>query len=133
MIKTGLAKNAEVACDILTRGAQTGANEAEELLDTFSDYSTQFRKLGLDGKTAMGLLSQGLQGGARDADIVADAFKEFSIRAIDGSDKTVEGFQAIGLNAGDMAQRIGKGGKSASGALDLTLDSLRKKIGRAHV
>src|SRR3546814_1114465 len=56
MIKTGLAKNAEEAFDILTRGAQTGANEAEDLLDTFSEYSTQFRKLGLDGKTAMGLL-----------------------------------------------------------------------------
>lgn len=125
MIKTGLAKNAEEAFDILTRGAQTGANEAEDLLDTFSEYSTQFRKLGLDGTTAMGLISQGLQGGARDADTVADALKEFSIRAVDGSKTTVEGFKAIGLSSDDMAARFGKGGKSASEALDLTLDKLR--------
>src|SRR3546814_15045689 len=66
MIKTGLAKNAEEAFDILTRGAQTGANEAADLLVTFSEYSTQFRQLGLDGQPSMGLLSHGLQGGHRD-------------------------------------------------------------------
>ncbi|MGW3724141.1 phage tail tape measure protein [Streptomyces sp. NPDC000851] len=125
MLKTGLAKNADEAFDILTRGFQTGANKADDLLDTVNEYGTQWRKFGLDGKTAMGLLSQGLQGGARDADIVADSIKEFSIRAIDGSTTTADGFKMIGLNADDMAKRIGKGGASATGALDLTLDRLR--------
>lgn len=126
MIKTGLAKDATEAFDILTRGAQTGANEAEDLLDTFSEYSTQFRKLGLDGQTAMGLISQGLQGGARDADIVADAIKEFSIRAIDGSKTTIQGYKDIGLNADEMAKKIGKGGKSAQEGMAQVLDGLRK-------
>ncbi|MCX4232802.1 phage tail tape measure protein [Streptomyces ortus] len=125
MMKTGLAKNAQEALDIMTRGAQTGADKAGDLADTFNEYGTQFRKVGLDGKTAMGLLSQGLQAGARDADIVADSIKEFSIRAVDGSKTTVAGFQALGLNADDMASRIAKGGKSASQGLDLTLDRLR--------
>lgn len=125
MLKTGLAKNADEAFDILTRGMQSGANKADDLLDTVNEYGTQWRKFGLDGKTAMGLLSQGLKGGARDADLVADSIKEFSIRAIDGSTKTAAGFKAIGLDAGTMAARIGKGGKSASSALDLTLDKLR--------
>lgn len=125
MMRTGLAKNSQEAFDIITRGAQLGGDKAQDLLDTFNEYGTQFRKLGLDGKTAMGIITQGLQAGARDADIVADAIKEFSIRAVDGSDSTADGFKAIGLNASEMADRIGKGGKSASAALDLTLDRLR--------
>lgn len=125
MMKTGLAKNATEALDLLTRGAQTGADKAGDLADTFNEYSVQFQKMGLDGSTSMGLISQGLKAGARDADLVADSIKEFSIRAVDGSKSTVEGFQALGLNADDMAGRIAKGGKSSSEALDLTLDRLR--------
>lgn len=125
MLKTGLAKSADEAFDILTRGFQTGANKADDLLDTVNEYGVQWQKFGLDGKTAMGLLSQGLQGGARDADLVADAIKEFSIRAIDGSTTTAQGFKAIGLDAGKMAAQIAQGGDSATGALDLTLDRLR--------
>ncbi|MGW1796954.1 phage tail tape measure protein [Streptomyces sp. NPDC001984] len=125
MLKTGLAKNADEAFDILTAGLQSGANKADDLLDTVNEYGTQWRKFGLDGKTAMGLLSQGLKAGARDGDLVADSIKEFSIRAIDGSTTTAQGFKALGLNAQDMAAKIGKGGKSATGALDETLDRLR--------
>jgi phage-related minor tail protein len=125
MLKTGLAKNADEAFDILTRGFQTGANKADDLLDTVNEYGVQWKKFGLDGQTAMGLLSQGLKGGARDADLVADSIKEFSIRAIDGSTTTAAGFKAIGLNAQTMAAQIGKGGKGATDALDETLDRLR--------
>lgn len=125
MMKTGLAKNATEALDVLTRGAQTGADKAGDLADTFNEYSTQFRKVGLTGAEAMGLLSQGLQGGARDADLVADSIKEFSIRAVDGSKSTSQGFQALGLNAQDMADKVAAGGKTSAGALDLTLDKLR--------
>lgn len=125
MMKTGLAKNAKEAFDILTVGVQNGANKAEDLLDTFNEYGTQFRKLGISGQQAMGIITQGLQAGARDADIVADAIKEFSIRAIDGSTGTAAGFKALGLSADDMAARIGKGGASANAALTLVLQRLR--------
>lgn len=125
MLKTGLAKNADEAFDIITRGFQTGANKADDLLDTVNEYGVQWKKFGLDGQTAIGLLSQGLKGGARDADLVADSIKEFSIRAIDGSTTTAQGFKMIGLNAKDMAAAIGKGGKGATKALDETLDRLR--------
>ena len=125
MMRTGLAKNSQEAFDILTKGAQTGANKAQDLLDTFGEYGTQFRKLGLDGQTAMGLIRQGLQGGARDADIVADSLKEFSIRAIDGSKTTIAGFKDLGLNATKMAQMIAAGGPTASQGLQMVLDKLR--------
>ena len=125
MIKTGLAKNAKEAIDILTVGFQAGNNKADDLLDTMNEYGTQFRKLGVSGAQAMGIIHQGLKGGARDADLVADSIKEFSIRAVDGSTTTAQGFKAIGLDARTMATQIGKGGAGANKALDLTLDRLR--------
>lgn len=125
MIKTGLVKNAQEGFDLLQKGIEGGANKAEDLLDTFNEYGTQFRKLGIQGPQAMGLISQGLKGGARDADIVADALKEFSIRAVDGSKTTAQGFKSLGLNAQNMTEKIGKGGKTANDALSLTLNRLR--------
>jgi phage-related minor tail protein len=125
LMRNGLAKNATEALDIVASGFTHGVDKSEDFLDTLNEYGTQFRKMGLDGATATGILSQGLKGGARDADLVADAIKEFSIRAIDGSATTAQGFKAIGLDANDMAKRIGKGGKSASDALQETMDKLR--------
>lgn len=125
MVRTGLAKNADEALDILTRGLQNGANKADDLLETFNEYSTQFRELGLDGKQALGLITQGVKAGARDADVAADAIKEFAIRAQDGSESTADGFAMIGLSAEDMAQRVARGGPDAAAALDMTLDRIR--------
>lgn len=125
MMKTGLAPDAASALDIITVGFQHGADKAGDFLDTLNEYGVQFQKVGLDGATATGLISQGLLAGARDADLVADAIKEFSIRAIDGSATTVDGFKSIGLSADDMRAKIAKGGPEAAAALDLTLDKLR--------
>jgi hypothetical protein len=125
LMKTDLVGSASEAFDVITAGFQAGVDKSGDFLDTLTEYSTQFRKLGIDGSTATGLLQQGLQAGARDADTVADAIKEFSIRALDGTDTTIAGFQALGLNAKKTAEDIGKGGKPASDALQLVLDKLR--------
>jgi phage-related minor tail protein len=125
MMRTGLAKDADHAFDILTKGFQSGADKSEDFLDTLNEYGTQFRKLGLDGETATGLISQGLKAGARDGDTVADALKEFAIRAKDGSKASAAGFDALGLSAEKMTAKIGKGGKGASDGLQLVLDRLR--------
>jgi minor tail protein len=125
MIKTGLAKNATQAFDILNRGQQLGVNKAEDLLDTFNEYGTQFRKIGLDGPKALGLMSQGLKAGARDSDTVADAIKEFAIRSVDGSKTTVDAFTKLGLSAGAMQKVFAEGGPKASEGLDKVLTKLR--------
>ncbi|MFD0384694.1 phage tail tape measure protein [Streptomyces stramineus] len=125
LMRTGLAKNSAEAFDLITKGFQSGANKADDLLDTINEYGTQFRKAGLTGADAIGLINQAIQGGARDADIAADAIKEFSIRAVDGSDSTKEGFKALGLSADDMAAKFAAGGATSKAALDLTLDRLR--------
>jgi len=125
MLKSGLAKNGAEAFDILTRGVQQGADKADDLTQTFQEYSTVFRDAGLSGVDAMGLLSQGLKAGARDADTVADALKEFAIRAQDGSTASAAGFKAIGMNAEEMTRRVAAGGPGARAALGEVLDGLR--------
>lgn len=125
MIRTGMAKDAKEAFDILTTGAQRGGNAAEDLLDTFDEYSTQFRNMGLNGQQATGLLVQGLRAGARDADVVADTIKEFSIEAVAGADRVMGGFKSLGLNADEMSKSFAKGGPTATKALDTVFDRLR--------
>ncbi|MET9601091.1 phage tail tape measure protein [Streptomyces sp. NPDC006459] len=125
MLKSGIAKNAEEAMDVLVKGSQSGTNAAEDLLDTFSEYPIQFKDLGLDAQTAMGLMQQGLQGGARDADTVGDALKEFAIRSKDMSKGSVDAFKSIGLNADVMAKTFTKGGPEASKALGEVLTRIK--------
>ena len=125
MMKTGMAKDASEAFDIIAAGFQQGVDKRGDYLDTLTEYSTQFRKLGIDGTTATGLLSQGLAAGARDADKVGDALKELSIRAIDGSKTTQAAYAALGFDAQQMASRFAAGGTAASGALSEVLGRLR--------
>ena len=125
MMRTGMAKSADEAFDIITKGFQSGANKSDDLLDTLNEYGTQFRKVGLSGADATGLINQGLQGGARDADLVADAVKEFSIRAVDGSKTTVAAYKDLGLNAEQMTSKIAKGGPAAKQGLGEILTRLR--------
>ncbi|MFD4273825.1 phage tail tape measure protein [Streptomyces cyaneofuscatus] len=125
MVKTGLAKNATEAFDILTRGFQTMGPRADDLADTFNEYSTIFRSLGLDAKVSMGLFSQGMQAGARDTDVVADALKEFQIRTTDGSKASAEGFKLLGMSAKDSTAMFAKGGAGAAKGLQTVLDKLR--------
>jgi hypothetical protein len=126
LMRTGMAKDATEALDIVTAGFQSGIDKSGDFLDTLNEYGVQFNKLGIDGPVALGLLSQGLQAGARDSDLVADAIKEFSIRAVDGSKTTADGFKAIGLDAETMGSKIGQGGNVAEQALTLTLKKLRE-------
>ncbi|MCW1803878.1 phage tail tape measure protein [Brachybacterium squillarum] len=126
MIRTGMVKDAQEGFDVLTKGYQSGADKAEDLTDTMTEYGTLFRGLGISGADAVGLMSQGLNAGARDADKVADAFKEFGIRAIDGSKTTTAAFKSLGLDSGEMATRIAAGGQSARDATQEVLEKLRE-------
>jgi len=124
-MKTGFAVDAQDAFDLIVKGSQMGLNVSEDWLDTINEYGTQFRKLGLSGADGIGLMSQALKAGARDTDLAADALKEFSIRAIDGSKSSAEGYAAIGENAEEMTAKIAKGGEDAREGLGIVLQGLR--------
>ncbi|WP_431997792.1 phage tail tape measure protein [Streptomyces fungicidicus] len=125
MVKTGMADSFEEAMDLIAVGLSSVANKSDDLLDTFNEYSTQFRRLGLDGATSMGLISQGLQAGARDADSVADAIGIFGEMALAGGEKVNEAFGSIGLNGEDIGRKMRAGGDQATQALQDTMDALR--------
>lgn len=113
-VRTGLVTDAQEGLNIITRGLQENVDEAGDLTDTFSEYSTQFREAGLSGAQAMGLLVQGLRGGARDADVVADSIKEFTLRMKDGATEASGGFKMLGLNGTEMMARFAQGGPAAN-------------------
>lgn len=117
MMRTGMAKDADEAFDIIVKGTQMGLDKSGDWLDTLNEYSTQFRKLGIDGKQALGLVNQMVQGGARDSDVAADALKEFSIRVIDNSDLTKSALAELGLPMEETAKKFGMGGEQAAEAL----------------
>ncbi|MFJ2702971.1 phage tail tape measure protein [Streptomyces sp. NPDC087428] len=124
-VKNGLAKNGTEALDVMYRGFQIMGPRADDLADTFNEYSTIFRSLGIDMKTATGLFSQGMKAGARDTDVVADALKEFQIRTTDGSTASAAGFKLLGMNAEKATAMFAKGGKGAANGLQSILDKLR--------
>lgn len=80
MVRNNLVPSVQDALDVLTVGLQGPSNRADDLLDTFTEYSPFFAKLGLDAKTSLGVLNQGMEAGARNSDFLADALKEFTIR-----------------------------------------------------
>lgn len=125
-VKTGLATNATEAFDLMTVAQQKGLNLSGDLLDTMTEYGTQYRKLGLDGATALGTISQMMQGGARDTDVAADALKEFAIRTRDVSDtNTQAAYQTLNLNLEDTANAFIKGGKSATDMANTVVAKIR--------
>ena len=108
--------SSEEAFDLITAGSQRGLNYSGELLDNISEYSVQFAKLGLSAEDMFTIFDNGAQSGAFNLDKIGDAVKEFSIRAIDGSNTTIDGFTRLGLNADEMAQKFANGGETAKNA-----------------
>jgi phage-related minor tail protein len=125
MIRNGLVPDAQAGFDLIASAASKGVDKSEDLLDTFNEYSTMFRDLGINGEQALGLISQGLRAGARDADTVADALKEFAIRAQDGSTASAAGYKMLGLDAQKYTRMAAKGGDAAAHALEIVLLKLR--------
>lgn len=114
----------EKAMALIGKGAQNGLDYSGELLDSISEYSVQFAKLGLDADDMFNIFQKGAESGAWNLDKIGDAVKEMSIRVIDGSDTTKEGFELIGLNADDLAAKFAAGGDSAKEAFGQTIDAL---------
>lgn len=126
LLRTGVARSADEAFDLIAAGSREGLNRSEDLLDTLIEYPALFRRLGLTGPQALGLISQGLANGARNTDLAADALKEFQIRSTDASEASAEGYRLLGLDAREMTAQIARGGEDAARGLDTVLDKLRE-------
>lgn len=123
-IRKNFGASAEDAFGLIAAGAQNGLDYSGELIDTINEYSSQFAKLGFDADGMFNILQAGADGTAWNLDKVGDAIKEFSIRAIDGSDTTVEAFTSMGYNAEELMATFAAGGEGANDAFFDVLDTL---------
>ncbi len=114
----------EEAMSLIAAGAQNGLDYSGELIDSVSEYSSQFAKVGLDADDMFKIFQKGAETGAWNLDKIGDAVKEMAIRVVDGSETTAEGFKTIGLDADDMAAKFAAGGESAKEAFKQTIEAL---------
>lgn len=123
-IRKNFSSSAEEAFSLIAAGAQNGLDYSGELIDTINEYSSQFAKLGFDADGMFNILQAGADGTAWNLDKVGDAIKEFSIRAIDGSDSTVEAFASLGYNAENIMATFAAGGEGANKAFFDVINTL---------
>lgn len=112
------------AMNLIASGAQKGLDYSGELLDSISEYSVQFAKVGMDAEDMFAIFEAGSENGAWNLDKVGDAVKEFSIRSIDGSKTSIAAFEAIGFNAEEMTRTFAQGGQGAKQAFAQVLSKL---------
>lgn len=114
----------EEAFNLIVQGAQEGLNQNDNLLDTINEYGPKFQGMGMSAQNMFNMLKNGADAGVFDIDKLGDAINEFTIRVIDGSETTKQGFDTIGLNADEMAQKFAAGGDTAKEAFQQTMDGL---------
>ena len=112
------------AMNYIAESTQKGLDYSGELLDTISEYSVQFAKVGMDADDMFNIMQAGAENGAWNLDKVGDAIKEFSIRSIDGSKTTQEAFAALGYDADEVMGIFAKGGEDANIAFNTILQDL---------
>lgn len=125
LMKTGLAKDADEAFDIITSGMQKGANRSDDFLDTIIGGADNLKTFGFTGQQATGLIVQGMNAGAESADSVVGLFEELVGNVAAGGDDLAQTFNDLGLDAQQMSVDLTSGGPAANKALDTLLDSIR--------
>jgi len=126
-VKSGLARDATEAFDLMTSAAQKVPKAlVENVLDAAEEYAGFFHAVGMDGPQAFDALSRGAAKGQYGIDKVGDAIKEFTIRATDGSKLTTDAYKAMGLSSDKMSNDILAGGTKANKAFETIVGGLQK-------
>ncbi len=124
-VKSGLAEDATQGVDLLTKALQiVPTNLREDLMDAVDEYGPFLSSVGITGERAFGTLAHAAEKGMYGIDKTGDAIKEFTLRATDGSKSTTGAFQAIGLNADQMARGLSVGGEAGAKAFQKTVKGL---------
>ena len=118
-VENGFAADTSEALDLLASGFQkVPTSLRDEYSDAIEEYTPHLANLGFTGEQAFSILANSAEMGQYGIDKAGDALKEFSIRATDGSKTTATAYEAIGLDAEEMANKILAGGDDARIALD---------------
>lgn len=101
------------ALDLIQTAFQRTGDHSDDLLDTFNEYSTQFKALGYGAEGFTATLIAGAESGAFNFDKLADTAKEGFLKMGEGSKDTRSALTAMGLNADQVITGIGQGGDEA--------------------
>lgn len=104
------------ALDLITTAFQRTGDMSDDLLDTFNEYSTQFKALGYDAEGFTATLIAGAESGAFNFDKLADTAKEGFLKLGEGSKDTTAALKEMGLDANQITSDIGAGGEKAQQA-----------------
>lgn len=113
--------------DMMLSAYQRTGDPMNDLLDTFQEYSSQFRKMGISAETFYDLIVRGSEAGVYNTDKIADTFKELWLRVAEGADVPVQKLKEIGYTAEDIA-RVGNATDDVIGAfngLGLSVNSIK--------
>lgn len=106
----------EEAMDMLTTAFQRGGDYTDELLDTISEYSTQFANIGFSAEQMMGLFVSGVESGIFSLDKLGDTVKESFLQITDGADGTRAALKELGLDSKQIEADLAAGGEKANAA-----------------
>lgn len=124
-VKSGLAKDANEALDLITYSMQrVPAGVREDLLDAIDEYGPFMSAIGIKGDQAFGLLAKSAEKGMYGIDKTGDALKEFGIRATDMSAASKVGYDALGMSQEKMSAALLKGGDTGAAAFDQIIAGL---------
>lgn len=73
------------AFNLIVQGAQKGLDQNGDMLDTFNEYSVQFKSMGYTAEEMFNMLANAAETGTWSVDKLGGAVKEFNINLSDGS------------------------------------------------
>lgn len=123
-LMTHFGLDGKAAYDLLALGCQEGLNANGEWFDAVSEYAGYYEQLGLSAEDMFLTMAAGSQQFLMGTDKAGDAIKELSIRSIDMSKTSEEGYKILGLSMEDYAGRIAQGGDTARDATLEIMDAL---------
>lgn len=114
------------AFDMITTAAQRGGDYSGELIDSISEYSTQYANMGFSGAQMMNMFATASENGLFSLDKVGDAVKESFLQITDGADNTKAAMGELGLNYDQINKDIQAGGPNANAAFGVVMTAISK-------
>lgn len=119
----------EEAFNLMAQGQKNNLNFADDMGDSFWEYSVYFKDLGFDAEEMWSTFKAGADAGAFNLDKVGDAVKEFSLKISDGSESTSDAlsflFQSDGFD--NFMENLKSGGTQTKEFMELAA-----KIGKEN-
>lgn len=112
------------AMDMIAAAFQRGGDYSGELLDSISEYSTQFKNMGFSSEQMMGIFVSGAENGIFSLDKLADATKESFLQITDGADNTRTAISSLGLDYDQISSDLQSGGMKANAAFGVVMTAL---------